>query len=80
MRALPKGQAAIAAKLPGRPAKAEPRDCVAYARLTTGEYEALCSLVPRGATLSDFCRELLSEAVLSRLRRGAAQPVASASV
>jgi hypothetical protein len=42
---------------------------VAYARLTTAEYEALLTLLPRGGSLSDLCRDLLSEAVLARLGR-----------
>lgn len=56
------------AKLRGRPVSEAPRNCVAFTRLTTPEYEALCTLLPRGGSLSDLCRELLSEAVLARLR------------
>jgi hypothetical protein len=53
----------------GRPAsEAPPRNCVAYARLTETEYNALLSLVPPRGSLSDLCRELLNEAALHRLR------------
>jgi hypothetical protein len=68
MLALPAPLPSVPAKRPGRPASEAPRDCVAYARLTTPEYNALLSMVPRGASLSDLCRELLSEAVIARLR------------
>ncbi len=34
----------------------------------TSVIRALLTLVPRGGSLSDLCRELLSEAVLERLR------------
>lgn len=69
-----------AAKRPGRPVSEAPRNCVAYARLTTPEYDALLTLLPRGGTLSDLCRELLSEAVIARLRaHERRQPQASAS-
>lgn len=81
MLALP-APASAAPKRPGRPASEAPRDCVAYARLTTAEYNALLSLVPRGGSLSDLCRDLISEAVLARLRvheRAAAGAPLSAS-
>lgn len=55
-------------KRPGRPASEAPRDCVAYARLTKAEYDALLSFLPARGSLSDLCRELLSEAVIARLR------------
>ncbi len=41
---------------------------MAYARLTTAEYEALLGLLPARVSLSDFVRDLVSEALLSRLR------------
>ena len=56
MPALPAPQPA-GAKRPGRPVLAAPRDCVAYTRLTTCEYEALLSLVPARGSLSDLVRQ-----------------------
>jgi hypothetical protein len=56
---------------------------VAYARLTTAEYEALLTLLPARGSLSDLCRELLSEAVLARLHayeRRSAPRSAAASI
>lgn len=62
------------ARQSGRPPVAERRDCVVGVRLTQAEFEGLNVLLtnPR-ASLSDLCRELLSEAVLERMRRGQAQ-------
>lgn len=55
----------------GRPPVAERRDCVVGVRLTAAEFEGLSLLLPNPrASMSDLCRELLSEAVLERLRRG----------
>jgi hypothetical protein len=75
MLALPEPLRSIAAKAPGapgRPAVAEPRNCVAATRLTAAEYEGLIQLSGRDS-ISDLVRELLSEAVIARqLRRPSA--------
>jgi hypothetical protein len=67
MLALPDALRSIA-KAPGRPALAEPRNCVAATRLTASEYEGLIQLSGRGS-ISDLVRELLSEAVIARQQR-----------
>lgn len=59
-----------AAKAVGRPALSEPRTQVAATRLTQAEYDGLIQLLPNSkASISDLVRELLSEAVLTRLAR-----------
>ncbi len=62
--------AAPEAKAPGRPALSEPRNHVAATRLTEAEYDGLIRLLPSPKySISDLVRELLSEAVLSRMAR-----------